>query len=95
MAADRLSYEEADGAFVGAIRRGAPPPELAHLAKVVNEAAAAWETTAYKEFFALRSALGETARRVIEAEIDAERAELLRVLWADIADAYRESPGSD
>lgn len=95
MADDRLSYEEADGAFVSAIRRRAPPPAPADLARAVNEAAVAWETAAYAEFFALRSTLGETARRVIEAEIDAERAELLRGLWADIADAYRDAPDSD
>jgi len=81
-------YEAAEGSYLDALRVGASPSELATAARAVSSAAAAWESAAYRRFFDARASEGDIAREVIEMEIEAEKAELLHELWADIAAAH-------
>lgn len=84
-------YETAERGFLDRVRQGASSADLAASAREVHAAADAWESGAYREFFASRDRLGGHTREVFELEIDAERAELLAGLWADLAAAYGEA----
>ena len=86
-------YESAERSYLDAVRGGAGPHELASAARRVWDSAREWEASAYEQFFAQRGTDGEAARAVIEKEIEAEKAELLRELWADIAAAHDATAG--
>ena len=81
-------YERAERAYLAAVASGATPAELAAAARRVSQTAHEWELAAYAEFFSEKGIRGEADRTVIEKEIEAEKAELLRELWGDIASAH-------
>lgn len=86
-------YERAERSYLDALKGGAAPNELAVAARQVSDSAKEWESVAYEQFFAQRSTDGGTARAVIEKEIEAEKAEVLRELWDDIAAAHTATAG--
>ena len=83
-------YEEAETRFLAAVRDGNDRAVLQALAAEVAVAAKSWESSAYPAFFAERERSGGASREAIELEIDAERAELLRSLWNDVAAAFAD-----
>lgn len=85
-------YERAEQAYLAAVASGATPAELAAAARQVSETAQVWESAAYAVFFSEKGIRGEADRTVIEKEIEAEKAELLRELWGDIASAHGATP---
>ncbi len=86
-------YEDAERDYLASLRAAAANPKLAQAAERVRAAAEAWCAAAYGEFFAERATQGGTVRPVIELEIDAERAEMLKELWRDIGAAHSEARG--
>lgn len=86
-------YEAAERAYLEALASGQSASSLAVAAKAASDAARAWEAEAYKDFFAARDTQGGDARGVIEKEIAAEKAELLREVWADLAAAHLSAAG--
>lgn len=82
------AYETAEAAFLGGLKASKERQDLARLAAAVADSASALVAAAYPEFFRLREEKGETDRIVIEAEVQAEKAELLSELWRDIAAAF-------
>jgi hypothetical protein len=82
-------YEDAERSFLDLVRAGADRGALAAAAAAPANAARSWQSVAYRHFFALRSAEGETDRDVIQAEIAAEQCEVLADLWEDLAGAFR------
>lgn len=88
MGADEDEYGRAERAYLDAVKNGAASEQLLLAARHVCETAREWESSAYEQFFARRSAEGAAARVVFEMEIEAEKAELLHELWNDIAAAH-------
>ena len=86
-------YEASERTYLEAVASGKSAPSLAVAAKAKSEAAGAWEAEAYRDFFTARDAQGGEARAVIEKEIEAEKAELLREVWADLAAAHVSAAG--
>lgn len=82
------AYEDAERSYLLALDDGTGRDELARRSRLVETAAGDWEKIAYATFFARRVQIGGTHRRVIELEIRAEKAELLRELWADVSAAH-------
>jgi len=83
-------YDAAEAQFISAVRAGHDREVLRELAAEVAAAAVEWQSTAYAAFFAERERSTEASRPVIELEIEAERAELLSGLWADLSAALTE-----
>jgi len=54
----------------------------------VSDSTKEWPAVAYLEFFTMRETHGGESRQVIEQEIQAEKAEMLHELCADIASAH-------
>lgn len=79
-------YEEAEAAYLDALRADAPRADLASLAKGLAEAAAAVESMAWPQHFAAQKSGVED--QIGETDIFAERAEVVAELWRDIAAAY-------
>lgn len=83
------TYDAAEHAYLLAVRDGEPDRQfLGTLATAVRDAAKAWESAAYKEFFSARDSGTVTGQRLVEMEILAEKGEVLAELWADIAAAH-------
>lgn len=83
------AYDATELRYLLALRDGSE--DLAGLATAVREAAEAWQSLAYSAFFRIREDRGGSDRTVIEMEIQAEKAEMLKELWADVASAHAGS----
>lgn len=78
------AYEQAEAAYLNALRGAAERPVLAALAADVARAAEAWNVEAYRAFHAAVEQPRENLDRLTE------RTEVLSELWADTAAAYGE-----
>lgn len=82
-------YDAAEHAYLLAVQNGEDNPQLlGTLASAVRDAAKAWESAAYKEFFSARDGGKVTGQALVEMEILAEKGEVLAELWEDIVAAY-------
>lgn len=81
-------YEQAEAAFLVAVRSGAPRDVLAAAAGSVAEAAQIFNQTAYARYHESPEAERE------KLDLLTERTEVLSELWADLADPYRQSSRS-
>jgi hypothetical protein len=77
-------YEEAESAFLGAVRGGASCTPLSAAARAVATAAAAYNTAAYARY---RQSTGDERA---ELSFLTERTELLAELWSDLGEAYEQ-----
>ena len=75
-------YEQAEAAFVDAVRRDAPRTELAATARAIAAASASWNSEAHRRLFAAVVGSREELDRLTE------RTEVLSELWADLAEAF-------
>ena len=75
-------YEQAEAAFMDAVRRDAPRTELAATASALAAASASWNSEAHRRLFAAEVRSREELDRLTE------RTELLSELWADLAEAF-------
>ena len=83
------AYDASELRYLLALRAGSD--ELAEIARATREAADVWQGLAYASFFRIREDRGGSDRTVIEMEIQAEKAEMLKELWTDIASAHAGS----
>jgi hypothetical protein len=82
-------YDPAERAYLLAVRDGVSDRQLlGALASTVRDAASAWESAAWKEFFSARDRGTVTGQDLIEMEILAEKGEVIAELWEDIVQAH-------
>jgi hypothetical protein len=84
-------YDAVEHAYLLAVQDGESDRQLlGMLASAVRDAARAWESAAYKEFFSARESGKVTGQGLIEMEILAEKGEVIAELWEDIAAAHAD-----
>lgn len=82
-------YDAAEHAYLVAIRDGESDRQLlGTLASAVRDAARAWESAAYREFFSARDGGKVTGQPLVEMEIFAEKGEMIAELWEDMVAAH-------